>query len=479
MDWHGLALAFQGDGYLTAALGAARRAVSVNPQAIDAQLTLGDLCERTGYARDAIAAFEAAHRLAPLDATVLRRLSAAYRRGGRPTDALASAHAAAELEPEAAATSVCLGDALLAGGAAAAADRLYARALVLDPRLARAECGRGAVLLAETRWSDARLAFERALAIDPQCAEARYQRALLDLRFGDYRAGFAAYPAIVDTEEQRPRYHYYHAGVPLWDGTPLDGRRLVVAYEMGLGNQLMMARFFPALTRFGSTITIETPPTLLALFRRNLPDLTFSEFTNWQPTENMDVHLPLMQLPSVLKVARAADIATPGPYLTADPARVETLRRRLNLEPGVRHVGVVWHGNRANARDRWRAAPLPAWSPLAAVPGLRFHSLQLGATPAELTAAPFALAPAHDLIGDMEDTAALVTLMEFIITVDTSIVHLAGALGRPVWMPQPLRSDYRWGVDRSDSPWYPSLHIIRQRTQDDWQPAFREIAAQL
>jgi tetratricopeptide (TPR) repeat protein len=479
VNWHGLALAFLDEGHPTAALGAARRAVSESPARLDAQLTLGSLCERAGYARDAVTAFEAARKLEPHNAGIVCRLSAAYRRAGRATDALAAAHAAAELDPDAAATCVCLGDALVAAGAPVAADRLYRRALAIDPRSARAECGRAEAALAETRWHDARAAFERALALDADCAEARYGRALLDLRFENYRAGFAGFGAIVETEEQRPRYHYHQAGVPIWDGTPLALRRLVVAYEMGLGNQIMMARFFAALPRFGADVAIETPPALLALFRRNFPELTFTSFTNWQPIENMDVHLPLMQLPGVLGVEDEAGIATPGPYLAADPARVAALRARLDLEPGLRHVGVVWHGNRANARDRWRSAPLPAWAPLAAVPGLRFHSLQLGATPAELADAPFALAPTHALITDMEDTAALAELMDHIVTVDTSVVHLAGAIGRPVWMPQPQRGDYRWGVDRSDSPWYPSLHIARQLDWGDWQPAFREIATQL
>jgi tetratricopeptide (TPR) repeat protein len=472
-------MTFQGEGDLTAALGAARRAVGEDPASLAGQLMLGDLCAQIGYAQQAVGAFEAAFQLAPRDASVLRKLADAYRRKGRAKEALVAADTAVGLEPQSAAGYLCVGDALLANEAPLAADRAYCRALALDPHLALAECGRGAVCLFDARWDEAGAAFSRALALEPGCAEARYNRALIDLRFGRYRSGFADYPAIMHTAEQRPRYHYYHAGVPLWDGTPLDGRRLVIAFEMGLGNQIMMARFFRELPQFGERIAVETPPALHALLARSFPALSFVRFTDWQPLDVMDAHLPFMQLPAVLKVARESDFSNCVPYLVPDPARVAAMRERLQLERGVRHVGIVWHGNRDNARDRWRAAPLPAWAPLAAVTGVRFHSLQTGTTPAELAQAPFALAPAHELIGDMDDTATIAGLMDLIITVDTSMVHLAGALGYPVWMPEPLQSDYRWGVDRSDSPWYPSLRIFRQRVRDDWQPVFAEIAARL
>jgi tetratricopeptide (TPR) repeat protein len=477
--WHGLALAFEGEGHFPAALGAARRAVFERPDFLAAQLTLGTLCERIGYARRAIAALESAARLAPLDPAVLRHLADAYRRGGRFEEALATAQAAARCDPRSAISVLCLGDALLANEATGAADDTYRRALALDPRLALAECGRGGVHLAQARWHEAHASFDRALALDPACAEARYNRALLDLRFGAYRSGFADYPAIMETAEQRPRYHYYYAGVPRWDGTPLGERRLVIAFEQGLGNQILIARFFNELARYGAKIAIETPPTMLSLLRRNLPGLTFVPFTRWQPLDVMDLHLPMMQLPTVLKVADEARLAHHVPYLAADPARVDALREELHLEANVRHVGIAWHGNRESSRERWRAAPLQAWAPLADIRGIRFHSLQLDATAAEVSEAPFALAPAHERIGDMDDTAALIALMDMVVTVDTSIVHLAGALGRPTWMPVSVRSDYRWGVDRTDSPWYPTLRIFRQSVRDAWEPVFAEIAQAL
>jgi tetratricopeptide (TPR) repeat protein len=478
-EWLELAKTYQAEGHPTAALGAARRAVRENPRSLIAQLSFASLCAEIGYGEEAIAAYEAARWLAPLDAGILRRLADACRRAGRAKEALVVADTAAQFDPHAAATYVCLGEALLANDEAPAADRMFSRALAIDPRSASAECGHGAVHLAGARWHEARASFERALDLEPGCAEARYNRALIDLRCGSYRAGYAGYPAIMDTVEQRPRYHYYREGVPLWDGAHLTNRRLVVAYEQGLGNQIMMARFFNQLQQFGGSVAIEAPPAMLALLRRNFPGLSFVSFTGWQPLENMDVHLPLMQLPTALNVVCESNVKASSPYLSADSARVEALRGCLQLEAGVRHIGIAWHGNRSSQRDRWRAAPLAAWAPLAMLPDVRFHSLQFDATAAELAAAPFALAPAHEHIRDMDDTAALVCLMDRVVTVDTVIVHLAGALGRPVTMPESFLSEYRWGIDRTDSPWYPTLRIVRQRAHDDLRPVFNEIADQL
>ncbi len=475
---HALALAFLAQGDRVAALGAARRAVAAHPGHLDAQLTFGRLCRRVGYAARAIAAFEAACRVAPHRADLARELASAALRE-QPQVALAAARRAVALEPDAAASAVALGDALLAVDDLAAADRSYLQALAIDATCALAICGRGFVHLAAARWHDAWRAFDDALALAPDCHEARYERALLDLRFERYARGFADYAAIMRVPAQQPRYHYAEAGVPLWGGEPLGMRRLVIAYEQGIGNQLMMARFFDQLPRYGDQIAIETPPTLLTLVQRSFPALTFVPFERWQSIDAMDVHLPFMQLPGVLGIADAAQLAPRMPYLAVDPTRVAAMRARVTLAPALRNIGIVWHGNRANDRERWRAAPLAAWAPLATISSVRFHSLQVDASREELAGAPLAIAPTHERIRDMDDTAALVSLLDAVITVDTSVVHLAGALARPTLLLEPWRSDYRWGVDRTDTPWYPTVRIIRQPARDAWLPVFSEIAATL
>ncbi len=473
----GLARELWRSGDRFAALGAARKAVELAPRDAHAQVVFAVIQRQIGYVDGAVLALEAACALVPDDAEMLRMLSDVYRRARRVPEALHAAERALERDPSLA-SSVCLGYAQLANGALAEAEATFRAILAGAGSDARGWFGLARVAGARADWPAALAALERARERAPSDPDVRYALAIMHLRFGRYAEGFAAYPAIMDTDSDGARYFYHYQGVPRWNGEALNGRRLVIAADQGLGDHIMMSRFFAALPAGSPPPIVETPPALVALFRQNFPDVRFAEFTHWQPAATWDVQLPVTQLPCVNGIASAADI--PGAaYLHADPRLVDAWRDRLGADGHVRHIGIVWHGNAQNTRDRWRAAPLRFWEPLAAVPGARFHSLQLDADDADIATAPFALAPAHRLLGDMNDTAAVMTALDAVISVDTSTLHLAGALGRPAWLPNPLVSDYRWRIDGAETPWYDSVRIIRQTAADDWTPVFRTIAAEL
>ncbi len=473
--WFGLALALWRDGDRFAALGAARKSVEVTPALAKAQVVFAAIQRQIGDVEGAIRTLEIARDLEPAKAATLRLLADVYRRGRRPADALQAAKLALRLEPSSLESVVSLGDALLANELLVEAEKTYRVALALDRGAVRAAFGLGRLALARADWHAARAAFERARDISPGDPDTRYNVALLDLRCGRYREGFAAYPAIMDTDSDGARYYYHYKGVPRWNGEAPAGRRIVIASDQGLGDHIMMARFFERLPQSDPAIVVETPPELMGLFGRNFSHVRFEHFTHWRPVNTLDLHLPIMQLPCVAGITAESDI--PGDaYLHADPQRVQEWRARLGAG---RHVGIVWHGNEKNTRERWRAAPLRHWEPLARVPEVHFHSLQRDATQAELSEAPFPLAPLPAPLRTMDDTAALMTALEGVVSVDTATVHLAGALGRPTWLANPLVSDFRWGLDRSDSPWYSSLRIVRQTASDDWAPVFQTIAAEL
>jgi tetratricopeptide (TPR) repeat protein len=475
--WLGLTLALWHGGDRFAALGTARKAHATDPDALDPQLVLGSIQRQIGDIDGARATLESARERHPDNADLLRLLSDVYRRARRTADAMDAAERALALDGTSTQNLVCFGDAMLAAERFEGAEKAYRVALAVEPQDVRAAFGLGRVALLRGDWLVAQAAFEHAHAIAPHDADVRYILALLHLRFGRYAQGYAAYPAIMDTASDEARYYYHHEGVPLWHGEPLAGRRLVIAADQGFGDHLMMARFFDRLPS-DAEVVVETPPPLLGLFARTFPHVRFTRFTHWQPAYTMDVHLPITQLPRIARVSGAGDI--PGaPYLHADPDRVADWRARLAADPGVRHVGIVWHGNRHNTRERWRGAPLDAWAPLAALTGVRFHALQFGAGEDELAAAPFPLVPAHRAIADFDDLAAAMTALDAIVTVDTAAVHLAGALGRPTWLANPFISDYRWGIDAETSPWYPTVSIIRQPAPDAWHAVFQRIAAAL
>jgi Tfp pilus assembly protein PilF len=473
----GLARELWRNGDRFAALGAARKAVEIAPRDVHAQVVFAAMQRQVGYVDGAVRSLELACELEPADPDVLRMLSDVYRRARRAPDALRAAERALELNPSLE-NLVCLGYAQLANDALADAEATFRATLADDGLDARGWRGFARVAGARADWSAALAALECAREIAPGDPDVRYALAIMHLRFARYAEGYAAYPAIMDTDSDGARYFYHHRGVPRWTGDTLSGRRLVIASDQGLGDHIMMARFFSRLPAAAPPVIVETPPALLALFRHNFPEIHFEEFTHWQSSVDWDAHLPIAQLPCLNGVAAATDI--PGAaYLRADSRLVEVWRERLGEGGDARNVGIIWHGNQQNTRERWRAAPLRFWEPLASVPGLRFHSLQLDADRAEITGAPFALAPAHQLIGDMHDTAALMTALDAVISVDTATLHLAGALGRPAWLPNPLVSDYRWRIDGVETPWYPSVRIIRQTVADDWTPVFHTIAGEL
>jgi len=468
----GLARDFSRRGERLAAVGAARRAAALAPERLDVQLAFADLLREIGNFADAIAPLERAAALAPGVARILARLADAYRLTARPAEACAVAGAAVEREPESVEARVALGFALLGLDRLGEADAEFCRALERDARNARALRGRGQVANERGAWADAHAFFAQAVASAPDDPDARFHRAIADLRFGRVREGWAGFGAIVETEVDRARYFYLLCGVPLWDGSPLRGRRLLVSSSHGLGDHLMMARFFARLPADGE-VTVESPPELLALFRRSFPALRFVPREPLQAPASMDVHIPIMNLPHALGVATEADLRC-APYLRADAARSARDRAARVRDAGVREIGIAWHGNPRNRRERWRSAALEHWAPLARVPGVRFHALHVAVSDTERKAAPFPLACRP--FADMDETAAFVCSLDAVVTVDTSIVHLAGAFGVPTFLANPLMSDFRWGIRRPETCWYQSVRVAWQPRPGDWLSVFTTIA---
>jgi hypothetical protein len=305
-------------------------------------------------------------------------------------------------------------------------------------------------------------------------AEVRFNRAIALLGLGDYERGWPEYEWRWRTEQMKGVRRQFP--VPAWDGSDPAGRSILVHAEQGLGDAVQFLRLVERLAGRGATAIVQVPEPLIAL-ARTCPGVGHV-LVPGEPPPHLDLHCPLMSLPLRLSL-RVADIPDRVPYLSASAGSIAKWRDRL-AGVGDRKVGIVWQGNPGHIGDRWRSVRLAEFAPLAAVPGVTLVSLQKGAGSEQVAEHPelkvLDLGP--ELGPDLDDLAGLLMNLELLVAVDTAPVHLAGALGRPVWVALAFNNDWRWMIERSDSPWYPTARLFRQREFGRWGAVFAEMASE-
>ena len=351
----------------------------------------------------------------------------------------------------------------------------YDHAITLRPDYAEAYVNRGISQHELKRFDEALLGYDKALAIDPGNSRARFARSAVNLLRGNFAAGWPDY-------EQRPTNLNIDGRIarrPLWLGDgDIAGKRLLIHCEQGLGDTIQFCRYLTLLGRTGADVLFAPQPALRGLMRSlggvNLVD-------GADRSLRFDYHCPLLSLPFALKTDKES-IPAQVPYLFADPQRAKNWADRLGNQ-GFK-VGICWQGART-AIDFGRSFVAAEFLPLSQIPEVRLISLQKGEGEAQLTSLPAGMRV--ESLGDgfdtgpdaFLDTAAVMQHLDLIITSDTSIAHLAGALGRPAWVVLQHVPDWRWLLDRNDSPWYPTMRLFRQPKLDDWKGAFAEIEAAL
>jgi hypothetical protein len=356
-----------------------------------------------------------------------------------------------------------------------AMQRLH-QALALRSNLAVAHnsLGHCHVLLGNER--QALTHFHRALCLEPQHVLAHYNRSVVWLKRGRLREGWVEhewrFAAGVAKRQMVSR--------PLWDGSSLENLAILVYTEQGLGDVLQFARFLPLLRRRAKRLLVACHHPLRPFLE------SLGCIDDWFPVDRpheitFDVYTAMMSVPALLRINERT-IPRTVPYLFAEPARVEVWRQPVRKLPGLK-VGVCWQGNPLFRVDRYRSIPLRYYAPLAAVPGVTLISLQHGAGLEQVEAnrerVPLTFLPELDRDGVFLDRAAVMQHLDLVITSDTSAAHLAGGLGRPVWLALAANCDWRWQHDRTDSPWYPTMRLFRQRTIGDWEPVFAAMAEAL
>lgn len=453
-----------------------RRVLAAQPDSADAWCFLGILHYDEKHYAESIAAYQHALQLRPTFPIASSNLSNSLSALGRLDEAERAVRRALQWQPEYTTAWTNLGAILVKQGRFPEASQAFEQALALAPQNETAHRNLGAVLIRQGKLSEGTQHSEAALRLNPRSAEAHRNRAIVRLLLGDFEQGWDEYEWRWQCPDQQlPSY-----AQPLWQGEPLEGRTLLLHAEQGLGDTLQFVRYARLARARGGRVVLQCQAPLVPLLR-SYPHLD-GLVARGAALPHFDVHLPLLSAPRVCGT-RLATIPADVPYLAADPQRVERWRERL-AGYGPLCVGLAWQGSRDHHADRQRSLSLAQLLPLA-MPGVTFISLQKG--PGSEQAAEFAgplnLVDLGDQLdasdGAFLDTAAVMTLLDVVITVDTAIAHLAGALAVPVWTLLPHAPDWRWLLERTDTPWYPTMRLWRQPQPDDWSTPLERLRAAL
>jgi len=504
-----LGLAFQAKGQFDKAIASLKRALALRPDSAASQLNLANVLVAAGRLDEAREGYERVLATEPNHADALNNIGLVLAQQHRVEEAVAAIRKALAVRPDYAEAWLNLGTQLEAGGDMAEALRCYERAVDLKPNLATAHNNQGNALLALGRLDESGRAYERALALRPDYGEAyanlgnlwqtrgeidravacydrmlelapaspvaRWNKAFALLLKGDFANGWALYESRWEFDD--PTRVSRAIDAPLWLGdAALEGRTLLLHHEQGLGDTLQMLRYVPVLAERGARVLVQVP-SALAIISATVPGVAGVIVAGEVPPA-VDLHTPFMSLPLATGTT-LAHIPGEVPYLFAGAQSRAAWRERLGTRQR-RRIGLVWSGSTTHRNDRQRSIRLARLLPLLDA-DVEFISLQkeCRAEDLELMRRDGRIRDVAGDLGDFADTAALLAELDLLITVDTSVAHLAGALGCPTWLLLPFAPDYRWLLGRADSPWYPSLRLFRQPALGDWESVVRELAALL
>ena len=454
------------------AAAAYRAALSIDPGFVPALASLGNLLKARGQIEEAIACHRRAAALQPGSAELKSNLGLALKDAGRIGEALVELRGAAGLAPRHADIQFNLGNVLLAAGMAEEAEAAFARTVDLDPGHARAWCNRGVALREQGRGVQAAATLRKALDLAPDWADAHWNLGLALLMDGKFAEGWRKY----EWRRRIPGFAIQKPIGPEWDGSALAGRTLLLRAEQGLGDAIQFARYARLAGGMAGKVVLECPPGLVRLLRGSgICDAVIAR----GETVSFDVEAPLMSAPHFLDPDLAAAAAC-VPYLAAEPDLIARWTARLSQGTGLK-IGIAWQGNPAYRADRTRSIPLAHFLALARLPGIRLVSLQKGFGAEQLDGVRPDVAidnPGRDLdesTGAFVDTAAVVAGLDLVICSDSAVAHLAGALGKDVWVALAAAPDWRWGRSGERSPWYPTMRLFRQSAAGDWAGVFSRI----
>ncbi len=438
------AVRYHHSGQLQKALESYTEILNTNPNHPDALTNSGVIAGELGDHKTALAMIQAAIRINPINPFYFNNLGNVLRTRG-------------ELE------------------AAAVA---FKKSIQLKPDLVVLHNNLGNVMKDLGKLGEAIACFEQALEFDPDFAEAHYNLSLTLLQAGHYERGWEEYEWRFKKDTWQTIYPHRYSK-PLWDGRPFQGKTLLVHNEQGFGDIFQFIRYLPMVKTLGGTVIFETRKEMKSLMK-DFPgvDILRQMPSHGRPKEDFDQYVPLLTLPGIFRT-RLDSIPAKVPYIYADKSTSAYWKKKIP-ETGFK-VGIVWAGKPMHQGVRKRACALSDFSGLSRIPNIRFIGLQKGTASKQAAALSDQMSVLNlgESFQNFADTAAAIDNLDLIITVDTSVAHLAGAMGKPVWTLLSQSPDWRWMLNREDNPWYPSMRLYRQQKPGKWREVFDKIEKDL
>ena len=451
------------------------RVIELHPNFISAYLSIGEILKKLQKFTLARAAYQQAVSLDPESADAFRGIADIDLAEERFDNAIAAYRRAAELNPGNAATFNLMGAAYQSNEQLDEAEECYRKALSVTPDYLTAHNNLGVVLDAQGRREEAVVVYRHLLEIDTDYADGHWNLSVALLATGDYAEGWREFEWRFRKSNPVPSRPF---SAPIWDGSDLAGKTILLHAEQGFGDTIQFVRYVPLVVQRGGNVIIECQTQILERLLSSLDGIT-GVIVAGEPLPHFDCHLPMMSLPLVFGTT-VETIPCQIPYLAAERRDREKWQLRLGAS-GRFKVGFVWHAKQSQLLNRKRSCPLKFFSPLWIIEGVEFYTLQIGAGAEQLD--DFAVShEIIDLTGDIHDfadTAAFIANLDLVITIDTAVAHLAGALGARTWVVLPYTAEWRWLCRREESPWYPTMRLFRQPSQGDWPSVMDHVAVAL
>ncbi|MBW3585832.1 MAG: tetratricopeptide repeat protein, partial [Cyanobacteria bacterium 0813] len=500
-----LAVMLHQTGDLAEAAAYYQRAIEIDPNCAQAHNNLGILLQDRGNIPDAVSCFQKAIALNPIYVKALNNLGATLQQQGELPTAIACFHQALSVNSNYVPALVNLGVAMQAKCQVSEAERLYERAIEAEPNNPKGHYHRGTLCLGAGQIEQAISSLERAISlnrnyleaitnlgsaneqlgdvnraivcytkaleIDANCVKAHFNLSLVLLLTGDLPRGLAEYEWRWQTEQAK-KLQRLNFDQPVWDGSDLNGQTILLRSEQGLGDAIQFVRYAAIVQQKGGKVIISCYQELKRLFKQ-IPGIE-QVVVRMDELPDFQVQAPLMSLPYILGT-NLENIPANVPYLAAPP----NWQFSLNSD-GQFKVGIVWAGSSEHLKDFQRSSDLSYFLQLLDIPGVTFYSLQKELSAGDrtlLTQIP--VIDLSDNLNDFAETAAVISQLDLVICVDTAVAHLAGALGKPVWILLCFMPDWRWMLEREDSPWYPTARLFRQRTPGNWVGVFDRVKTAL